>query len=238
MTKFLFVGDTHGQLDFVTAAANRARQLNADLIQCGDWGFIWPGKSELPELSAMLVTMGVTMRFIDGNHDEHPVLRRLCKGQRDLGVEIAPRVIYQPRGSVHEDEDGTRFLFCGGAPSIDREQRVKGKSWWPEETVTAAEFKQALCATYPIHVLVTHDAPDYPPGFSAKGSLRYQALQKLSMQQIDALINRHSPLLHVHGHWHTRATTYRGTARVEALDCNQLDPADLDNSVLLWSREQ
>jgi hypothetical protein len=149
---------------------------------------------------------------------------------------IAPNVIYQPRGSVHEDEDGTRFLFLGGAPSIDRDGRVEGESWWPEETITDAEHKRALSAKGPVHVLVTHDAPAFPPGFSPKGSPGYQRDQNRSMKRIDALIKRHRPPLLVHGHWHTRATTQRGTTRIEALDCNQLDPTYLDDSVLLWSR--
>jgi Icc-related predicted phosphoesterase len=234
--RFLFLGDSHGDLPYVASAVKRARLHGAEIIQLGDFGFIWPGVTRIKQLSEILVEHGVTLRFVDGNHEDHPQLRKHVK--TCTGVMIAPRVIYQPRGSVHEYEDGTRFLFCGGAPSIDEESRVVGKSWWPEEVITTAEFEHALSATGPIHVLVTHDAPGYPPGFSAKGTLRYQALQKLSMQRVDALIKRHQPKLHVHGHWHTRATTHRGNTRVEALDCNQLDPGYLEDSVLLWNREQ
>jgi len=85
-------------------------------------------------------------------------------------------------------------------------------------------------------VLVTHDAPAFPPGFTAKGSSDYQRDQVLSMKHVDKLIRHHRPMLLAHGHWHTRATTYRGTTRVEALDCNQNDPTYLDASTLLWSR--
>ena len=57
----------------------------------------------------MLIGLGVPMRFVDGNHDDHPRLKKLRGRVRVRGVEIAKNVIYQPRGSVHEDEDGTRF---------------------------------------------------------------------------------------------------------------------------------
>ena len=75
-----------------------------------------------------------------------------------------------------------------------------------------------------------------PPGFSAKGTSDYKRAQLLSMRRVDTLIKKYRPPLHVHGHWHTRATTYRRGSRVEALDCNQLDSAHLDDSTLLWSR--
>lgn len=238
MTQILFVGDTHNDLAFAESAATFARQHGAEMIQCGDWGFIWPGRTQLKELSDMLVGLGVTLRFIDGNHDDHPTLKKL-RGRVSLhGVEIAKNVIYQPRGSVHEAEDGTRFLFLGGAPSIDRASRVEGQSWWPEEVIAAADVDLALSAKAPIHVLVTHDAPTFPPGFTPKGSPAYQRDQLRSMKCVDKLIRHHRPTLHVHGHWHTRATTHQGTTRIEALDCNQLDSSYLDDSTLLWSRRE
>lgn len=235
---YLFVGDTHNDLDFVESATRLARQHGAEIVQLGDWGFLWPGGDQLDELSDLLVGNGVTMRFIDGNHDDHPRLRKLRGRVRRAGATaIAPHVIYQPRGSVYEDEDGTRLLFLGGAPSIDRGLRTAGVSWWPEEVITEPEFCFARSAKGPIHVLVTHDAPTFPPGFSPKGSPSYQHDQLRSMRYVDELIRHHRPRLHVHGHWHTRATTSRGATRVEALDCNQLDSAYLSNSTLLWSRD-
>jgi calcineurin-like phosphoesterase family protein len=244
MNNYLFLGDTHGDLDFATAAADLARQHTAEIIQCGDWGFIWPSNTQIDELSAMLVERGVTLRFVDGNHDDHATLQRLSawghivQGQQVPAVTIANNVLYQPRGSVHEDKEGTRFLFLGGAPSIDQEGRVEGKSWWPEETIKPSELHRALAAKAPINVLVTHDAPDYPPDFSAKGSPWYRVAQITSMHNIDTCIYKHRPQLHVHGHWHTRYTRqHRTGTRIEGLNCNELDSAYLAKSTLLWSRQ-
>ena len=238
MRSYLFLGDTHNDLDFAESAARLAREHGAEVVQLGDWGFLWPGSNQLDQLSDMLVGLGVTMRFVDGNHDDHPTLKKLRGRVRARGVQIAANVIYQPRGSVHEDDDGTRMLFLGGAPSIDRAGRTPGRSWWPEEVITKDDLDTALSAKAPVHVLVTHDAPTFPPGFTPKGSPGYQRDQLRSMRYVDDLIRRHRPRLHVHGHWHTRATTYRGATRVEALDCNQLDSAYLSDSTLLWSRDK
>lgn len=237
MTNYLFLGDTHNDLDFAESAAKLARQRGAEVVQLGDWGFIWPGSSQLEELSDMLVGLGVTLRFCDGNHDDHPHLKKLRGRVRVRGVEIAKNVIYQPRGSVHEDDDGTRFLFLGGAPSIDRAGRIEGESWWPEEVIAEADLDLALSAKAPIHVLVTHDAPTFPPGFTPKGSPGYQRDQLRSMKYVDKLIQRHRPTLHVHGHWHTRYDRpHKCGTLTTGLNCNALDSTYLDEATLLWSR--
>jgi hypothetical protein len=239
MRQYLYLGDTHNDLEFAESTARLARQHNAEIVQLGDFSFLWPGSSQLQELSDMLVGNSVVMRFCDGNHEDHRSLRKLLKSSRPVATEIAPHVIYQPRGSAHEDEDGTRFLFLGGAPSIDRAARVVGESWWPEETITDAEWKRAMSAKGPFHVLVTHDAPAFPPGFSPKGSTGYQRDQERSMKLIDALIVHHRPQLHIHGHWHTYYKRLHASGTlVIGLDCNQLDSTYLEDSTLLWSRTQ
>jgi hypothetical protein len=236
---YLFIGDTHGDLTFAKMAARFAQQHSAECVQLGDWGYVWPDSwpdspsTKLKALSDELTALGVAMRFIDGNHDDHPSLRMLS--YKPVATTIAPNVIYQPRGSVHEDADGTRFLFLGGAPSIDRAMRTKGRSWWPEEVISDDEFDRAMSTVGPIHVLVTHDAPDFPPGFSPKGSPTYRKDQEASMQKIDALIRQHRPILHVHGHWHAHyVRRHESGTRIVGLDCNS---APFNDAVLLWSRE-
>ena len=237
MRHYLFLGDSHGDLAFAESAAVRARQHNATILQAGDWGFLWPGNDQLQDLSDMLVGLGVVLHFVDGNHDDHPALKKLRGRVRLRGVEIAKNVIYQPRGSVHEDEDGTRFLFLGGAPSIDQAGRIEGESWWPEEVITDAEYDLARYASGPFHVLVTHDAPAFPPGFTPKGTPSYQRDQLRSMKLVDKLIRHHRPSLHIHGHWHTRYTRQHKVGTIVAgLNCNEIDPTYLDEATLLWSR--
>ena len=68
-------------------ARTPARRRNG---AAGDWGFIWPGSTQLEELSDMLVGLGVTMRFIDGNHDDHVKLKKLRGRVRKRGVR-SPR---------------------------------------------------------------------------------------------------------------------------------------------------
>lgn len=235
MNNYLMLGDTHGDLDFLDRAAACAAEADATIIQVGDWGFLWPRSEQLAQVQLSLERAGqfagkptVTMRFIDGNHDWHPKLREYS-ALPDGSVPLTENVIYQPRGSTWEDSDGTRFLFCGGAPSIDKAHRAEGRSWWPEETISEAEFMLALGAEQ-IDVLVTHDAPDYPPGFSPKGDPEFRALSARSLEMVASLIVRHKPGLHIHGHWHARYS--RGVTVGLAANVNKFNDA-----ILLWSKE-
>lgn len=248
MKNYLFVGDTHGDLDFLQNAANLAADSDASIIQVGDWGFVWPRAKwekgavsyHVPELARILKNAGqahakdpVVMRFIDGNHDHHPWLQKradMAGARLDKSDDL---VIYQPRGSVYEDEDGTRFLFVGGAPSIDHAFRSPGHSWWPEECITDDEFELAMTA-HDIHVIVTHDAPDFPPGFGPKGDPGFCAKAVDSMKKIFTLVEHHQPDMLVHGHWHHRYSRMQGRTQVVGLDCNW---AKFPNALYLWSRD-
>ena len=243
---YLFLGDPHGDLDFVKEAAELAADNDAEVVCVGDWGFIWTYlnmktfqssvSNMTKDLSLTLERAGekfakppVVMRFIDGNHDHHPELARLTKLhlQPDGSVPLEHNLIYQPRGSVHEDSDGTRFLFLGGAPSIDRANRTAGETWWPEEFITEEQYQLAGQATN-IDVLVTHDAPHYPYGFTPKGDLKFRQQSYQSMEYVRRLIWKHDPELHIHGHWHFAYVD--GITR--GLDCNY---GKFQGAVFLWS---
>lgn len=236
--KILFLGDTHGDLDFVHLACIIASDNNAEIIQVGDWGFVWPNGSQLDDLSKKMVAWNVKMRFIDGNHDWHSKLNELAVaagGVPDAGgivrtpVEIAPNVIYQPRGSHYKDDDGTVFSFMGGAPSIDKHFRRDGLSWWATETITKEDMEVAMDSPK-CHVLVTHDAPDYPPGFRPKGEPEFRVASKQSMNNVKRLRTINGPRLHVHGHWHYAYVD--GVTR--GLDCNWASNMSL--AYFLWER--
>ena len=234
-------GDPHGDLDFVERAAALAAEHDAEIICLGDWGFIWPGDDKLDALSVVLARAGeyqakspVTMRFIDGNHDDHV---RLCEmtERSPKATWLTDNIIYQPRGSVHEDANGTRFLFCGGAPSIDYQFRREGYSWWEkEEVISQEEYELTMSADGPIHVLVTHDTHSYPPGYGPKGTPEFHVKAVRSMGMIAGLVAKHRPPVHFHGHWHTRHTDYRMPGTVTygiAANVNRFEDA-----VMLWSR--
>ncbi len=233
MINYLFLGDTHADLDFVVRACEMAADYKAEIIQVGDFGFVWPAPKrgyatpDLSELSAVLNKHGIVMRFICGNHDWHEKIWEMAPTR--FPTEIAPNVIYQPRGSTYADPDGTKFLFMGGAPSIDKAHRTVGRSWWPTEEITDEDMAVALQHEY-CDVLVTHDAPDYPAGFLPKGDSEFRIKSKRSMNNVKKLLTCLGPKLHIHGHWHHAHVD--GVTR--GLDCNY---GKFNSSVYLWSNK-
>jgi predicted phosphodiesterase len=213
----LFVGDTHGDLNFAQACAEVAADYNhAPIVQVGDWGYLWPGRDKAEQLAEILRHHSVTMHFIDGNHDDHARLPM---------YPLPHPLVYHPRGTA-ADVGGHRVLFMGGAPSFDRDLRVKGRSWWPEEVITQAQVDAALEHSG-INVVVTHDAPDYPPGFTPKGSEEHVIKSAQSMAFVRQVVEHHSPKVHVHGHWHVK---YRRGVTV-GLGCNA---SGLGDAVKIW----
>ncbi len=198
--KYLFVGDTHGNLQCLDALFAHAKTHDVHtLIQVGDWGYCWPGKDDTLVLRDMLQEVGLKMWFIDGNHDYHTRLR--------TGYVSFESLRYMPRGSVFTDADGTTFLFCGGAPSIDREHRREGFSWWPEELISTEDVE--MCLAYPgkVDILVCHDSPVIPDGFKdGVGSTWFRREGPASRERLATIARHHRPQLIVHGHWHESYT--------------------------------
>lgn len=235
MIPYLFVGDLHSNMAAADLAIAEAARHGATIIQVGDWGFLWGSSTrtilddpdidpddfgaqvihrltaprlidQTDSLSALLVAAGVPMRFVDGNHDVHPLLRAYPPGDDN----VAPNLTYQPRGSLYVDADGTRFVFLGGAVSIDKADRVPGRSWWPEEAITAADVRAAE-RHGTAHVLVTHDAAMMPPGTSDVGvAVGHRLAAADNRAYVAEAIRALRPQVHVHGHWHRTYQTCAG----------------------------
>lgn len=208
--RFMFVGDLHGQVDDAQIAIELAAQSGVDeIVQVGDWGFIWKMSDQTQQIERVLETLDMRMRFIDGNHDDHPRLRALPEGEGN----VTPRITYQRRGSVLTYPDGLRVGFLGGAPSIDKRWRImNGQGWWPEEEIEDADVERLVAAAggVPLDLLVTHDAPFLPPTIVPRRldeefmTKSYQSLKRVR----EAAAATATPLL-VHGHYHTRYTDYQ-----------------------------
>jgi len=155
-----FVGDVHGDLGALLAAAQTMRSRGVDtLIVTGDFGFVWPGvnyKRTLDKISRRMSGLGVVLYFVDGNHEWFPELYSYgvdADGQRRLRDNI----VHLPRGYRVKLSSGKELAALGGANSIDRDVRVEGVDWWAEESITVGDL--ARLGTDPAEILVGHDAP-------------------------------------------------------------------------------
>ncbi|MBV7276055.1 metallophosphoesterase [Clostridiaceae bacterium UIB06] len=143
-------GDTHipndiKKLDEHNFEEQMKMNKNDYLIICGDFGGIWNNSKEELQWRKWLSERKFTTLFIDGNHENFDLLNKYEIKKWNSGKVhfINESVIHLMRGQVYI-LDGLKFFTMGGAESIDKYNRVEGKSWWKEEMPSKSEYDEAL----------------------------------------------------------------------------------------------
>jgi len=105
-----------------------------------------------------------TTLFIDGNHDNHRLLRALPEANMFGGIVgyASNNILHLRRGEVYLLNGHTFFTF-GGAMSTDRMARTEGVDWWPEEIASEQEMQHGLKklrdVACKVDYILTHTAP-------------------------------------------------------------------------------
>src|SRR5579862_6030201 len=103
--KVMIAGDWHGNKDWALHCAEKAHAwLDGEdekiILQLGDFGY-WGGfygSNYLMQLSDRAADLGVKIFFIDGNHEDHPLL---ADDEDDEG-RVAPSIWHLRRGTRWE----------------------------------------------------------------------------------------------------------------------------------------
>lgn len=210
-----FAGDWHGNKNWALGALDRFKSQDVTVIyHVGDFG-VWPGpsgKEFLYKVDARLRENDQTLYVVLGNHEDYNQVDKFQVGADGwLEHVFYPRIRFAPRGHVWVD-GGARFAALGGAGSVDRNVRVEGVSWWPQEAVTRADV-DTLVSNVTAHgwdrvdVLLTHEAPAglHRPGGKLPAWFTPEVAhdcwqQRVLLREACDLVRPHSL---VHGHWHT-----------------------------------
>lgn len=140
-------GDTHRDdlLSIKVFCDNHPELTKNDyIIIAGDFGGVW-AKETLERDLKLFSDLPVTVLFVDGNHENFDLINAYPVETWNGGKvhKIKPDIIHLMRGQVFEIGGKTIFTF-GGATSIDREYRIKGRSWWEQELPTYEELDEGL----------------------------------------------------------------------------------------------
>lgn len=259
--KLLFLGDTHGNTPWVDLIIQTAYENDIDwIVQVGDFGY-WEhtrsGKFFLDETSKNLKAQDQHLVFIDGNHENHPMLRERYGPSNDPHHKLHPEfgfwkirdnLWYSPRAN-RWTWDGVKFMSMGGADSIDKGTRKVGVSWWWDEITSDEEIDEGIDGGL-VDILITHDCPEGVRGAIAGpiDALENQTKfpdSKANRQRIKRLVTSVRPFALVHGHYHHRNTEmYRFAygdggdelawweTLIEGLDCDRRSGA-----ALIWTTE-
>lgn len=159
-------GDTHGDIDFSKIKRyfkNKYITENDYLIILGDAGIVW---SEEENFIYSYACIGLTVLFIDGNHENFELLNMFpivdFKGAKCH--QLSKNVFHILRGEVL-NINGLSFFCMGGATSIDKSQRINRVSWWEEENISNKDIINGLDnlekVNYNVDYVLTHCAPSF-----------------------------------------------------------------------------
>lgn len=223
--RIVIAGDWHGNTAWMKRALQAVHDAGHDtIIHVGDLQVLWPCDIAGPmtseqyalmpaavdlyeftwALGSLLEKYGITMLFVDGNHDNHPALRALPLDGYGFGA-ISDRLMYLPRGHRFNMGD-VRFGALGGAYSVNKSRLTHGINWWPHEVVEPADV--AALGTAALDVLITHEVPagiTLAKVFELPDAIeRDSYVSRLLLR--DAVRNT-EPALVFSGHWHQRLTS-------------------------------
>lgn len=132
--------------------------------------------------------------------------------------------------------NGQKWQFVGGATSIDRVERVEGRSYWAGEG-----FDLNLDRAEKSDVLVIHSAPDWIGPNDTNANVRYWAARDSTLlaelraerKEVGALVDLVSPKSLYAGHFHVSENLVRrlnGNNVVNARILNELEIYEHTNS--------
>lgn len=211
--RLLVAGDVHGDTRWFDTLCGLARLHGCDtVLQLGDLGY-WEHTADgvrfLDGADYHLASNGLQLVWVDGNHENLPLLHERYPVDPVTGLRrLRSRIHHAPRGH-RWTWWGVSFLAAGGAYSVDvdwrRDAMAKGSFalWWPEEELTDRDVARCVDGGQ-VDVVVAHDAPwgvpleGIDPGDHPAGNRNRERLREI----VDAV----RPRLLWHGHYHRRAS--------------------------------
>jgi len=165
-------GDLNGHNDIGKLSSKKFPQgetltKNDVLLIAGDFGLVWNHTQESKQETYWLDWIDskpwITC-FCDGNHENFPRLNAMPTAQKfgaEVGV-IRPNIFHLRRGNIYTIDEKSFFVF-GGAESIDKDQRIFGISYWPEEIPSREEFDKGWDAlenaNWKVDYVLSHTSP-------------------------------------------------------------------------------
>lgn len=229
LNQIVMLGDIHGAFRSVPYNSNRLNIENAIVIQVGDFGMGFHRPfyyaDELNIINERLKLNNNHLYAIRGNHDDPSYF---AETNNPFGCSnITLLADYSELDLL-----GHKFLFVGGAISVDRKERVLNKSYWADEPfVFRPEFDYKL-----YDCVVTHTRPAESGLFSVayKNEERINADPELlrdlqeEMDLVSMLYEKTKPKRWFFGHFHMAAVGDNGITKFRCLDIDEFCPYNLD----------
>lgn len=200
-------GDWHGNIGWARTIARALPHVAPDvttMLHLGDWQMAAAAVDDIfagTNIDRIYVTAG--------NHEQWDEITPLLDKHPGTAVRVSDITWMLPR-PAWMSVAGRRVLSLGGAASVDRESRIEGLTWWPDEAITDAHVAAAI-AGGPVDLMLTHESPAGTPVRVVREILRTNphrfpksALEasSASRARVSEVWNAVRPELLIHGHLH------------------------------------
>lgn len=199
MKPTLIVGDIHGEWEALFRKIDHLDLRDATLLCVGDVGigFVERLKQERQHIhiNNFFKSRDIEFLSIKGNHDDPAYF--------DGSINLSHFKLLPDYTTLTLNDK--KFLFVGGAISIDRTIRKEGISYWKDEVFKLDESKIQQC-----DVLITHSAPTWNGPIEKNGMLANFCQKDATLwdecmeerKQHDVLIKLSGAKRHFAGHFH------------------------------------
>lgn len=200
-------GDWHGNVGWARTISRTFPYIAPEvktILHLGDW---WLPPTDTDEIFAETNIHRIYVTL--GNHEPWDQITPLLNKHPGEAVRISKFIWILPR-PARLTIGGRGVLSLGGAASVDRESRVEGLTWWPDEAITDAHAAAAI-AGGPADLMLTHESPAGTPVRPVREILRTNphgfpatALEAsaASRARVSEVWNAVRPELLAHGHLH------------------------------------
>jgi hypothetical protein len=203
----ILLGDIHGEFYFLTRKLDHLNISDATIICVGDFGVssLIGDAKKLNILDKFLGDRNLKLKTIRGNHD-NPFLWTIWDKDKWPNIEFIPDY-------TTEVINNQKWLFIGGAVSIDRPLRIKNKWMFFENEPLVFDPPRLV----PSDVLVMHTAPScigytiqearshFGACLDADPQLEYDLVNE--RKQVDRICEIVQPSKFFAGHFHNSLLT-------------------------------
>lgn len=246
MKDVFLLGDIHCNFSVIAIWIKENQITNTIIVQVGDFGIGFANSQAdvIQQLDNLLIETRNILYVIRGNHDNPSCFT----GNSNVIVSIYNRLgevdctdlqhTIRNLKATHLLPDYTvldindeKWLFIGGAISIDRKARVLGTSYWMDEVFVYDEAK--VSSLTGIDRVVTHSSPDFCPpvkltpivySFAKHDNLLISELlreRKLFSEMFATLQINNKLKGWYFGHFHQHSHIYHGATEFIGLDIDE-----------------
>lgn len=187
----LVVGDIHGRFNDLNVLMNKKKP--DVVLQAGDNAYFWENESSEKQIKS-----NTHVFMIPGNHEDFNMINDRVGRHGEAPVKLEDRVYYCPIGSTIK-LNGKTIMFIGGGESVDKNKRIEGIDWFPDELLNQKDIDYILGRNIKPDIIISHTCPML---FNMTKARRYDKWGDPTRHALSIFLEEFKPEQWIFSHWH------------------------------------